>query len=125
MIRLFASSPDFSTQFDALVNDRREADSSVAADVAAIIARVRAEGDAAVADLTARFDGHDLPWAIPLDECQAALAALNPELRSALELAADRIRTYHAKQRPADSDMVDDAGVRVGARWRGVDAARG
>ncbi len=123
MIKFSTTDSDFAVHFDALVNARREADSGVSADVAAIIRRVRSEGDAAVADLTRQFDGHELPWAIPLAECEAALVALDPELRSALELAAARIRAYHEKQRPADSDSIDDAGVRVGARWRGVDAA--
>ena len=51
------------------------------------------------------------------------LDALEPSLRAALELAAERIRSYHEKQKPADSDGVDASGVRLGARWRGVDAA--
>ncbi len=123
VIRLSTSSPDFATAFETLVNARREADGDVSRDVAAIIARVRAEGDAAVAELTTKFDGHSLPWRIDLAECRAALAGLDPELRAALELAAARIRTYHDKQKPADSDTTDDAGVRTGARWNAVDAA--
>jgi len=121
--RLDARAADFAAQFDALVNARREADADVSRDVAAIIARVKAEGDAAIADYTQRFDGHDLPWQISLDACAAAYAALEDDLRSALDLAAERIRTYHAKQKPADSDSVDESGVRLGARWRAVDAA--
>lgn len=123
MQRLDARAADFAAQFDALVNARREADADVSRDVAAIIARVKAEGDAAIADYTQRFDGHDLPWQISLDACAAAYAALEDDLRSALDLAAERIRTYHAKQKPADSDSVDESGVRLGARWRAVDAA--
>ena len=123
MLRLDARAPDFAAHFDALVNARREADSDVSRDVAAIIARVKAEGDAAVADYTQRFDGHDLDWRISLEDCAAAYAGLAPDLRAALDLAAERIRIYHAKQKPADSDSVDAAGVRVGARWRAVDAA--
>lgn len=123
MLRLSTRSGDFTAEFDALVNARREADGDVSRDVAAIIARVRTEGDAAVAELTKKFDGHSLDWRIPLAECQSALDALDPALRSALELAADRIRTYHEKQRPEGSDSVDAAGVRVGARWSAVDAA--
>ena len=92
-------------------------------DVAAIIARVRAEGDTAVQDLTEQFDGHALGWRISLEDCQAALDGLDRELRAALELAAARIRTYHDKQRPTDSDWVDDTGTRIGARWTAVDAA--
>ncbi len=123
MLRLDTKDAGFAAQFDTLVNARREADSGVSRDVAAIIARVKAEGDTAIADLTRKFDGHDLRWRIDLADCQAALDGLDPELRGALELAATRIRVYHEKQRPTDSDVIDDAGVRVGARWRGVDAA--
>ena len=91
VLRLSTSSPDFSAQFDTLVDGRRETDADVSRDVDAIIARVRGEGDAAIADLTARFDRHDLPWSIPLSDCKAALEGLEPELRGALELAAARI----------------------------------
>lgn len=123
MIRLDISEGDFAERFTALVRARREADHDVSRDVAAIIADVKARGDAAVADYTARFDGHSLDWRISLDDCKAALGGLDPELRAALELAASRIRAYHAQQRPNDSDTVDAAGVRLGARWHAVDAA--
>ena len=126
MIRLDASAADFAARFADLVDARREADEDVSRDVAAIVADVRARGDAALRDLTLKFDRFDLDsarWQVPLSDCAAALDALDAELRGALELAAARIRAYHEKQRPADSDTVDAAGVRVGARWRGVDAA--
>lgn len=123
MLRLDARDPDFEAAFAALVDARREADSDVARDVAAIIARVRTEGDAAVRDLTHRFDGHDKDWRIAPEDAQAALYGLAPDLRAALQLAANRIRAYHERQRPADSDWTDDTGTRVGARWRAVDAA--
>jgi histidinol dehydrogenase len=121
--KLKSTDPDFEAQFAALVSARREADRDVSRDVAAIIARVKAEGDAAVADLTQRFDGHDLAWPIGLDEAMQAYVNLDPAVRDALELAAVRIRTYHLEQLPEDRDYVDAAGVRLGSRWRGVDAA--
>lgn len=123
MLRIDARAPDFAARFDRLVNARREADADVSRDVGAIIARVKAEGDGAIADYTRRFDGHDLEWQISLAECAAAYAALDPDLRAALDLAAARIRAYHHQQKPVDSDHVDAAGVRLGARWRAVDAA--
>ena len=123
MTRLDTRDASFAERFAALVDARREADSDVSRDVAAIVADVKARGDAAVADYTARFDGHALDWRISREACQEALDALDPDLRTALELAATRIRAYHAKQRPIDSDTVDDAGVRLGSRWRAVDAA--
>jgi histidinol dehydrogenase len=126
MRRLDTSAPGFAAEFDALVNDRRESDSDVSSDVAAIIARVKADGDVAIADYTAKFDRCDLSasgWTISNEECAAAYEALSPELRNALNLAADRIRAYHAAQLPEDRDYRDATGARLGARWNAVDAA--
>jgi histidinol dehydrogenase len=125
-LRLATSDADFARAFAALVDARREADADVSRDVAAILADVRRRGDTAVAEYTSRFDGHDPAasgWEISRAERRAALDALDPELRAALELAADRIRAYHRHQRPQDSDTTDDAGVRMGARWNAVEAA--
>jgi histidinol dehydrogenase len=125
-LRLDSRDPGFAARFDALVNARREADADVSRDVAAIIATVRTQGDAALADYTRRFDRHDLDatgWLVTAEERRAALDRLDPDLRAALELAATRIRAYHAAQRPADSDRTDESGVRMGARWNAVEAA--
>ncbi len=126
MQRLDAGSPGFAARFDALVNARREADEDVSSAVRDIIARVRREGDGALADLTQRFDRHDLDatgWRVEETEMQTALDGLPADLRAALELAAARIAAYHEKQRPEDRDEVDSSGVRLGARWGAVDAA--
>jgi histidinol dehydrogenase len=88
---------------------------------------VRTRGDAALAEYTLRFDKHvpkqDQDWRLAPEACHAAYAALEPRLREALELAACRIRAYHEDQLPADRDFMDAAGVRLGAKWRAVDAA--
>ncbi len=125
-LRLDAAAPGFAAAFDALVAARREADTDVSRAVAAIVADVRDEGEAAVARYTREFDRHDpdaTGWSIGRDERRAALAGLDPRLREALEFAAARIRAFHEGQRPADSDRTDAVGVRMGARWRAVDAA--
>jgi histidinol dehydrogenase len=123
MTRLDSRQPGFALDFARLVEARREAGEDVSRDVAAILERVRKEGDAAITELTERFDGHRLPWRIAPEACEAAYRGLEPELRDALELAAMRIRTYHSGQRPQDTETVDSDGVRMGARWRPVDAA--
>jgi len=126
MLRLSSQDPDFAQAFARVVADRRESAVDVAADVAAILKDVRARGDAALAELTARFDGHDLDatgWRVSAEDCRGAFDALEPSLREALELAASRIRAYHAAQLPEDRDYIDEAGVRLGATWRPVDAA--
>lgn len=124
--RLDAGDAGFAAAFAALVDARRDSDADVSGTVAAIIADVKARGDVAVAELTAKFDGFDLDaagWEIPLAELDAALAGLAPELRTALDLAAQRIRDFHERQRPADNDATDAAGVRTGVRWSAIEAA--
>lgn len=124
--RLDARDAGFAAAFAALVANRRESDADVSADVAAIIAAVRARGDAAVAELTAKFDRVDLAvqgWRIPASALDAALDGLDPELRSALDMAATRIRAFHERQKPQGNDATDAQGVRTGVRWTAVEAA--
>jgi histidinol dehydrogenase len=125
MRRLDSREPGFAVAFDRLVRERRESDEDVARDVAAIVNEVRLRGDEALAEYTQRFDRHALgeQWRIEPETCRAAFEGLEPVLRAALELAAERIRAYHQGQLPADRDDTDAEGVRMGARWRAVDAA--
>jgi len=127
MLRLVSSDPAFAAAFGEMVDDRRESDADIARDVAAIIADVRARGDVALAEYTAKFDRFtpqsDADWRIDAATCREAYDALTPDLRAALELAAQRIRDYHVAQMPENRDYTDDQGLRLGAIWRGVDAA--
>ena len=126
MIRLSTSDSRFERDFAALVNARREADADVARDVRTIVASVRDEGDAALHAFTKKFDRHDLNatgWRIEKSDWLVALDGLDPALRAALELAAERIATYHLKQKPEDSDTVDSTGARLGARWNAIQHA--
>ena len=127
MQQLAISDPDFAERFRRVVDDRRESSGDVAEQVRDILREVKARGDEALAEYSARFDGHILSsendWEISSERCEAAYDALDPELRDALELAAERIRAYHRDQLPENRDFTDDAGVRQGAIWRPVDAA--
>lgn len=123
---LDATDFEFADAFGNLVSARRESDADVSRDVAVIIADVRARGDAAVAELTLKFDRVDLEasgWRVGTAECASAYADLDSDLRGALDLAANRIAEFHLQQRPANSDSVDSIGARLGSRWRAVDAA--
>ncbi len=125
-LRLDANAPGFARDFKALVEARRESDAGVAADVAAIIADVRGRGDAAVAELTARFDRVDLAATgieIERGDITAARSRIAPDVVTALELAAERIRAFHEAQRPAGLDRTDSHGIRTGYRWTPVAAA--
>ena len=123
MKRLCTQAADFEPQFTALLEDARETTQRVDAQVAAIIAEVRARGDVAVAEYTARFDR----WAadrlrITAAEIDAAEAAVAPELLAALDHAARRIEAFHSAQMPRDIRIDDPAGLTLGMRWGALDA---
>ena len=123
---LTTTDPDFEAAFAALLAMKREDAPDVDAAVAAIIAEVRARGDAAVIDLTAKFDRLALTpetLAFSQAEIAAECARVPAEDRAALELAADRIRAYHARQMPEDQRWTDAAGAVLGWRWTPVSAA--
>ncbi len=123
---LNSSDTGFEAAFTALLGMKREDSPDVDATVAAIIADVRARGDAAVLELTAKFDRMEIAadrMAFSADEIAAEIAKVSPEDRAALELAADRIRAYHARQMPEDQRWTDAAGASLGWRWGPVSAA--
>ena len=123
--RLDSAAPGFDAAFCALLAERRGVAADVERAAAAIVGAVRSGGDAALLDCTQRFDRFSLtPDRIRLRADEAAtLAAAAPEpVRAALVQAAARIEAFHARLMPADLDYRDDAGVRLGARWRPLDA---
>lgn len=123
---LTTTDPDFETAFQTLLGQKREEAEDVDQAVATIIADVRARGDQAVIDLTARFDRLSLTpetLAFSAAEIEAEIAKVSPDDRAALELAATRIRAYHERQRPQDESWTDSAGATLGWRWTPVSAA--
>ncbi|MBL9049307.1 MAG: histidinol dehydrogenase [Tabrizicola sp.] len=123
---LDTSDPGFEAAFQALLGQKREEAEDVDQAVAAIIADVRNRGDQAVIDLTQRFDRLTLTpdtLAFSPAEIAAEIARVAPEDRAALELAADRIQAYHARQKPQDESWTDSAGATLGWRWTPVSAA--
>lgn len=125
-LMLSTTDPGFEAAFSALLAMKREDAPDVDAAVAAIIAEVRALGDAALIELTARFDRLELTpdrLAFSAAEIEAECAKVGAEDRAALELAAARIRAYHERQMPADARWTDAAGAELGWRWGPVAAA--
>ena len=118
--------PDFEAAFTALLATKREQADEVGEAVAAILRDVRARGDAALLELTRRFDRFEVTAAglrLSDAEIEAAVADCPAEVRQSLEFAAARIEAYHCRQRPADERYSDEAGVELGHRWTPVDAA--
>ena len=125
-LRAHIDDKDFAGRFAALQAMKREQSVDVNEAVAAIIDDVRQRGDAALIELTAKYDRQKLcaeTLRIGDDEIDAAMQACAPETKAALELAAQRIGDFHARQKPEDARFTDAAGVEMGHRWTPVDAA--
>ncbi|WP_374370927.1 histidinol dehydrogenase [Tabrizicola sp.] len=123
---LTTTDPDFEAAFQTLLGQKREEAEDVDQAVAKIIADVRSRGDQAVIELTHRFDRLSLTpetLAFSQEEIDAEIAKVSPEDRAALELAADRIRAYHSRQKPQDENWTDSTGATLGWRWTPVSAA--
>jgi len=118
----------FDTAFQRVLHWSEETDQAIEARVAAIVADVRARGDAAVLEYTQRFDGLTAASVAALElgrhELHAALAAIKPAQRAALEAAAQRVRHYHERQLEAcgRSWSYEDAdGTRLGQKVTPLD----
>ena len=125
MIRLATSDPDFEPRFQTLLAQARETTETVDKAVAAILADVRARGDSALLDYTARFDRLHLTadtLRIPAADIDAAIATVPANLIAAVDRAARRIQAFHKAQLPADLRMTDDDGLTLGMRWLPLDA---
>jgi histidinol dehydrogenase len=123
--RLNTKGTDFAAQFEALLFAKREVEEDVAAGARAIIADIRARGDAALVELTNKYDRAGVrqeTLALSADEIGASVAQVTAERLGAIETAATRIEAYHRRQVPADERFTDEAGAELGWRWTSVDS---
>ncbi len=123
--RLDWGAPGFAGAFDALLNAKREEEEDVAQTVRGIVADVRARGDAAVLELTNRFDKSGVTAAtlrLSQDEIDAARASVTQPQQHALSVAAERIEAYHRRQLPKDEMFADGIGASLGWRWTPLDS---
>ncbi|UVC09814.1 histidinol dehydrogenase [Rhizobium sp. TH2] len=117
--------PDFERDFSGFLTTKREASEDVNIAVKAIISDVVARGDAALKDYSLRFDALDfnhVPMRVTVDDLDVAERAIEPAVRDALHLAAERIERHHRRQLPKDDIYQDALGVTLGSRWTAIEA---
>lgn len=125
-ILLDTSTPEFESEFRQFLARSRETAQAVDDTVAGIIRRVRRDGDAALIELTAQFDGLRLTpdtLAFSAADIDAAAKQVSESRRAALETARDRIEAFHRRQLPENVSWTDDAGAMIGWRWTAVSRA--
>jgi histidinol dehydrogenase len=124
-LRLDTRQPDFETAFQAFLAMKREVSQDVDDAVRAIIADVIGRGDAALVDLSRRFDRVDLAalgLRVTDAEIDAAMTACDAQALDALKLAHARIVAFHERQKPVDQRFTDALGVELGWRWSALES---
>mgnify|MGYP001250107503 FL=1 len=123
--RLNTADAKFEEQFSAFLATKRESAPDVEAAVRDIINQVIARGDEALIELTRKFDQLELtPETLRVsdEEVEQAWKQADPEVIAALQLAHERIRAYHERQRPEDARYTDAIGAELGHRWTAVES---
>ena len=123
--RLNASDASFEQDFQKLLFAKRGEEEDVAAVVRGILADVRKRGDAAVIELTNKFDRADVTVGtlkLSAAEIDAALGQVSKAQLQAVEIAAVRIEAYHRRQLPQDLYYTDETGALLGWRWTSLDS---
>ena len=123
--RLDTTAPGFDAALGALVAFESAQDAAIDAAVAAIVADVRARGDAAVLEYTQRFDRLAVAEAaaleIPAAAMRAAFDGLPADQRAALVRAAERVRAYHERQKGQGFRVTEADGSELGQRVTPLD----
>ena len=127
MRRLSTADAGFDAALAALLAFDTAQDPQIDATVAAILADVKARGDAAVVEYTQRFDRVPATsmaqLEIPKAECDRALQSLPSAQREALAAAAIRVRSFHEKQSIKSNTYIDDDGNELGQQITPLDRA--
>jgi histidinol dehydrogenase len=124
-VALDMQSADFERRFGSLVVAKRESSADVDLTVADIIDDVRHRGDAALAELSLRFERIEIGrigLKVGAADIEAAIGACEKKALEALKLAHARVMDFHLRQKPADLFFTDPLGVQLGWRWRPIDA---
>jgi len=125
MIQLLSfTDPGFEAAFKEIVERRESAPAGVEETVGEIIAAVRSGGDRALFEYTARFDRLELTAetvAVSQAEIDRALAAVSQESLETLKLAAQRIASYHQKQKTETWLSTEEEDVLLGQMVRPLD----
>ena len=105
-----------------ILNRDIQAEENVSAAVDAVLAEVKANGDAALKAYTKQFDGVELEdLRVSEAEIEAAWDSLDPEVIKTLEMAAENIRHFHEQQVHRDFALTDKPGIVMGQRYTPIE----
>lgn len=124
--KLSASSESFNQELIELLAYDASVDHNIETTTIEVINKIKNDGDKALIDYTNKFDNvnaksmQDL--SISLEQCQTALKNLDPQTRTALEQAANRIRSYHEHQKTESWTYTEEDGTQLGQKVTPLDS---
>ena len=123
--RLSTRDPEFLSTLDQLLAFDDSTDDAIETAVAEIIANVRRLGDDAVLEYTRRFDNRTVASMVELEltknELVKAFEGLPGEQKEALQIAAERVRSYHQRQKAESWEYTEPDGTRLGQKISSLD----
>ncbi len=127
MLMIKTTDKNFKDEFNKLLQRGKMDIESVSKTVKNIIDEIKRDGNSAVKNQIARFDGwspkNDIELEISTDEMEKAYSLLDKELKDALNLAYNRIKNYHEKLLPKTWMQEDETGSILGQKVTAVDRA--
>ena len=124
-VRLDRNSADFTGRFNEFLAMKREVSADIEAATRSIVEDVRERGDVALLEATRKFDRLDVDASrlrVGSDEIATAVKACDGPTIAALELARDRIESFHRRQMPKDERFTDALGVELGWHWSAIES---
>lgn len=125
--RLNSSTPEFDEQLSTVLAWDESADHRVHEVVKGILSQVKERGDAAVLEYTRQFDNVDASSMAELEiskeQLSDSLKKITEEQKQALQVAADRVRSYHEKQRQDSWNYTEADGTVLGQQVVAMDRA--
>ena len=123
--KLNTSDADFQQQLDALLAWDSVSDGAINDVVRQVIADIRSRGDAALIDLTNRFDGWEARSAadleVPLARLRQAWDTIAADQQAALQHAASRVRAYAERQKMEGWTYTEEDGTVLGQQVTPLD----
>lgn len=114
------------SSFYSFITTSQTQNSDLSEQVEKIIAQTKKSGDAALIKLSNQFDKTKFTesndFVVSAAEIKAAEKQVSAPIKSALNQAFDRIKSYHEKQLPREINYRDSAGVRLGNLWRAIES---
>ena len=123
-LRLNTTDKDFNNYLQKLISNDRNTDQDVSNIVSSILEKIKYEGDAALVELTNKYDSNSLELEdlrLKESDIDQYESECEESVRKSIELAFRRVTEYHKRQLPSDQFYTDETGTSLGYQWKPIE----